>query len=126
MSWKRKRRLQGSNKYYSISNKLKREKKISDDFEVMLNNLDLEEVIGLKLELASRAAGGKLFGICIWNSLTDVIRDAIFKYALSATRSKREAATFLGIDIQTFYRLQNYYGSETYFKEEKDAHGEIT
>ncbi len=126
MSWKRKKRLQGSNKFYSISGKLKREKKISDEFEVMLNNLDLEEIVGLKLELASKAAGGKLFGICIWNSLTDVFRDAIFKYALSATRSKREAATFLGIDIQTVYRLQNYYGSETYFKDDDNAHGEIT
>lgn len=119
MSWKRKKKLYGNNRYYSISNKLRRQNKSNDEFENMLNCLDLEECIGLKMELASKAAGGKLFGLPVWSSLTDMFKDAIFKYALSATRSKREAALFLGIDIQTFYKLEKYYGSESYFKENK-------
>jgi hypothetical protein len=47
MSWKKQRRLQGRNKYYSLSKKLRREKKSNDQFEVMLSQLTLEEVIGL-------------------------------------------------------------------------------
>ena len=41
-------------KYFSISKKLKRERRITEEFEVMLNNLSLEEIIALKLELASK------------------------------------------------------------------------
>ena len=40
-----KNKLKGKNRFYSISRKLKKEKKISEDFEVMLNGLTLEEVI---------------------------------------------------------------------------------
>ena len=34
---------------YSISKKLKKERKSTEEFEVMLNNLSLEEIIALKL-----------------------------------------------------------------------------
>ena len=58
MSWKKKKKVQeGKNKYYSLSNKLKKESRSHDEFEVMLNNLSLEEIIGLKLELAARSVG---------------------------------------------------------------------
>ena len=48
--WKKKKKLSGKNRYYSLKKKLRRENKITDEFEVMLNSLSLEEVIGLKLE----------------------------------------------------------------------------
>ena len=51
MNWNKKKRIQGKNRYYSVSNKLRKENKSHDEFEVMLNNLNLEEVIALKLEL---------------------------------------------------------------------------
>ena len=56
MSWKKKKRVQGKNKNHSLSKKLKQDKKITEEFEVMMNNLSLEELIGLKLELAAKAA----------------------------------------------------------------------
>ena len=48
MSWKRKKLRKGRNTYYSLSNKLRQEKRSNDEFEVMISNLTLEEVIGLK------------------------------------------------------------------------------
>ena len=75
----------------------------------MFNSLSLEEVIGLKLELAAKAAGGKLYGIPLWYSLSDITKDAVFKYALSACQTKKEAALFLGIDMQTFHKLQKKF-----------------
>ena len=54
MSWKKQRSLQGKNRYYSLSKKLRRENKSNDEFEVMISQLTLEELIGLKLELASK------------------------------------------------------------------------
>ena len=41
-----------SDSYYSISNKLKNEKKITEAFEVMFHSLTLEELIALSNELA--------------------------------------------------------------------------
>ena len=67
------RRLQGKNKYYSLSRKLRRESKSNDQFEVMLSQLTLEEVIGLKLELASKVLGGKLFGLPVWSSMHSIV-----------------------------------------------------
>ena len=41
-------------KSYSISSLLKQQNRSSDEFEVMMNSLTLEEVIALKLELSGR------------------------------------------------------------------------
>ena len=39
---------------HSLSRELRKNGKTTEEFEVMLNSLSLEEVIGLKLELATR------------------------------------------------------------------------
>ena len=44
-------------------------------------------------------------------------KDAILKYSLSATRSKKEAARFLGINLENFKKLIKKYDTESYFKE---------
>jgi len=63
----------GKNRYYSISNKLRKEGKSSEEFEILFNNLSLEEVIALKLEASSRfGLKGKLYGLPIWYSLKNI------------------------------------------------------
>ncbi len=108
----------GKNLYYSISKKLQKDKKISDEFEVMINSLTLEEVIALKLELSTRSLRGKFYGFPIWKSLPEITRDAVLKYALSATRSKKEAARFLGITISELNKNLKQYNTESFFKNE--------
>ena len=98
----------GKNLYYSISNKLHKDKKINDEFEVMINSLTLEEVIALKLELP------------IWKSLPELTRDAVLKYALSATRSKKEAARFLGITISELNANLKSYQTESFFIKQQE------
>ena len=115
MSWKKKRRLSGKNLYYSISKKLRKENKSSEEFELMLNSLSLEDVIALKLELATKPFGGKCFGIPIWHSVRAITQDAMLKMALSSTRSKREAARFLGLIPQDFRKLMKKYKVESFF-----------
>ena len=117
MSWKSKskNKSKGANANYSIASKLRKTKKINSDFEVMLNGLSLEEVIGLKLELSAKAAGSKMYGMPLWHSLCDIAKDATFKYALSACSTKKEAALFLGIDLKTLHLLQKKYETEEYF-----------
>ena len=54
--WVPKKR-QSKYKRLSLSKILKKKNKIDKEFEVILNSLSLEEVIGLKLELASKTIG---------------------------------------------------------------------
>jgi len=97
---KRKNNRIGINNNFSISKKLREEGKISDQFEVMLNNLTLEELISLKLELASKIMRGNMFGFPIIKSLPAIVRDALINFALSATKNASEAASLLGITVQ--------------------------
>ena len=121
MTWKKKRRIQGKYENYSLSKKLKRENKISDQFEIMLNSLTLEELMGLKLELAYKAAGSPIYGIPLFFSLKHIAKAALLMYAASATRSDREAARLLGIDRMEYKRSVKEYNIIGYFEGEKNG-----
>tara|TARA_R110002020_G_scaffold321718_1_gene537602 strand:- start:313 stop:651 length:339 start_codon:yes stop_codon:yes gene_type:complete len=107
---------ENSIKHYSISKKLKREKKVTEDFEVMFNNLSLEEVIALKLELSTKIIKGKLYGLNIYKTLPLIAKDAAVKYAISACKTKKTAAAFLGISYRRLKQLQREYNVYGYFE----------
>lgn len=115
MTWN-KRKYYGTLKNYSLINKLRKENKTTEEFEIMLNSLSLEEIIGLKLELASRTFGGNSYGLPIWKSMKEIIQDAVLKYTLSACRTKKEAARFLGLRHQNFNKLIKKYDTESFFE----------
>jgi len=117
MSWKRKRERRGSNAYYSIAGKLRRDRKSNEEFEVMVANLSLEEIIALKMELASRSTNGRLYGLPVWRNLLYIVKDAAFKYAYSATSSQKEAMRFLGLGVSSFSKLKKIYDPISYFTE---------
>jgi len=119
MTWERKltSRRRKSTRNHSISNQLRKQGKSNDEFEVMFNKLSFEEVIGLKLELANRAAGGYLYGLPIWHAVPDLVKDAMLKFASTATKTKTEAARFLGINIQQLNKLNKRYRINSYFEE---------
>ena len=117
VNWKRKRNYNGKNKNYSISKKLRKDRKSNEEFEIMLANLTLEEVIALKLELATKSISNRMYGFPIWHSLHNIVQDAVFKYAYSATRTKSEAMRFLGLQEKWFHKLQKKYGIDDYFVE---------
>tara|TARA_Y100000310_G_C20588554_1_gene766719 strand:- start:48 stop:383 length:336 start_codon:yes stop_codon:yes gene_type:complete len=108
--------MKESIKYYSISKKLKRDKKVTEEFEVMLNNLSLEEILALKLELASKIVKGKLYGVNIYSALPIIAKDAAIKYAISACKTKSSAAAFLGITYRRFKQLQKENKIMSYFE----------
>ena len=101
--------------YYSIANKLKSENKIDEKFEVMLSSLTLEEIIGLRLELAAKSVNYKLYGANIWHSIPNIVQDGILKYVYSAARTKGEMASFLGINKINLKRLLKKYNITNYF-----------
>jgi hypothetical protein len=116
--WNNKKPVRGSNKEYSLINKFRREGKSDPDFENKLSLLSLEEVIGLKLELASKKMGGKLFGLPLMHSMRRISEDAVFKYAISCSRSIREAQAFLGITMAKYYYLKRNLNTDEYFNSE--------
>ena len=117
MSWKRKRTHTGKNKNYNLSRKLRQEGRINDTFEITLANLTLEEVIGLKLQLSSQSVGNRLYGFPLWYAMPYIVKDALLKYAYSATKTKGEAMRFLGLRPKDFKSLSKKYNIENYFEE---------
>ena len=118
-NWKRKKNYNGKNKNYSIINKLRKERKSNDEFEIMLNNLSLEEVIALKLELSSRSFSKRMYGIPLWSNLISIVQDAVLKYALSATRTQAEAMRMLGLKETNMHDLKKKFNPDDYFIDEE-------
>ena len=75
----------------------------------------MEEIIGLRLELAAKAVNYKLYGANIWHSIPDMVKDGVLKYVFSAARTKGEAASFLGLDKSALKRLLKKYKVVNYF-----------
>ena len=117
MSWKRRKTHTGKNKNYSISRKLKQEGRTNETFEITLAKLTLEEVIALKLQLSSQPVGNRLYGFPLWYAMPYIVRDAVLKYACSATKTKGEAMRFLGLKPKDFKNLSKKYNIESYFEE---------
>ena len=106
-------------KAYSVSKKLKGENKINDNFEVQLAGLSLEEIIALKLELATRETKGKYFGFQLWQKIPFIIKDALLKAAVSGSTTRKEAARFLGLSYPAMKANLRNYNVFHYF-EKKD------
>jgi len=93
----------------SFSNKLRKNGKSNEAFEIMLSALTLEEVIGLKLECASRLSNGKLYGFNLWSNIVDITKEALYNAVISITSTNKEASRLLGISEQTFKSLKRKY-----------------
>ena len=102
----------------SIINKLTHEGIVSQDLLVLINNLTLEDLIAIKLELSCALVRNKLYGIDFWSNSCYIIREALLKFAISASRSKKDAARFLGLDLREFNTQYKKYNIESYFKED--------
>ena len=103
----------------SIINKLTHEGVVSQDLLVLINNLTLEDLIAIKLELSCALVRNKLYGIDFWSNACYIIREALLKFAISASRSKKDAARFLGLDLREFNTQYKKYNIESYFKEDE-------
>ena len=125
MIWKKKlREYKGTNYYYSLRNKLKRENKIDDHFEVLLNGLTMEELIGLKLEVASSHVNNRLYGFPILSAMRSMCEEACIRYAASACKTTVEAASFLGIDRAKYLNKIKKFNIRNDLVEEQNANSD--
>ena len=94
----------------SIIERLKKEKKLNENIEFFINNLTIEELIQLKLEISTKmVVFNKFYGYPLWALMPKITREALIKFTLSATNTRKAAASFLGIDIYTLNYLINKY-----------------
>jgi len=101
----------------SIINKLTHEGVVSQDLLVLINNLTLEDLIAIKLELSCALVKNRLYGFDFWSNSSNIIREALIKFAASVSKSKKDAARFLGLDIREYNNQYKKYNVEGYFKE---------
>ena len=109
--------MKATNINKSIINKLKDQNKINDSLLIGISSLSLEELIAIKFELAANYINNRLYGLDIWRKTNYIVRDAILKFAISATKSKKDAARFLGITPQEFQKICRNYKIDNYFEE---------
>jgi hypothetical protein len=110
-------------KDYSVSKKLREDKKSNDYFEIMIGNLTLEELIALKLELSYKNLDFPLYGFPLWRSTPYIIKDAILKCALSINNTKKQARLFLGLQQGPFWRAMKTYKLDGYFATKEKGDG---
>lgn len=125
MSYKIRRKKKGKNKHHSLINKLKKENKIDDKFQATLSSLTLEEIIGLKLEQSSKILNGRQFGLPLWRTLDFVVKEAVMKWVISASRTDVEAARYLGLDTRDFYSFRKMFNIVDYFGIEDEGFHDI-
>lgn len=110
--------MNSKTRYKSIISKLKDNNLVSDDLLVLVNNLSLEDIIALKFELSSKMLKNRMYGFDIWRNSKYIVQEAMLKFAISATQSKKDAARFLGLDYTNFSKLVKKFGVEEYFDQD--------
>jgi hypothetical protein len=106
-------------RYTTISKKLRDQNKSNDYFEIMLNNLTIEDIIALKLELAYRTIGFPIYGFPIWRATNFIVKDAMLKFVFSITDSKSKMRKILGLNLEDFLLNVKKYKTADYFLKEK-------
>ncbi len=100
----------------SITNKLLESGIASEELLVLVNSLSLEDIIALKLELSSKILKNRFYGFDIWRNSGYIVKDALLKYAIANTNSKKDAARFLGLNYSAFSKLIKKFKVDKYYK----------
>ena len=104
---KAKRNITTANK--SIIKKLKDQNKINDNILSCISSLSIEDLIAVKLELSANHLNNRLYGFDIWRNSGYIVKEALLKFAISSTNSKKDAARFLGLTYSEFKRVLKTY-----------------
>jgi len=104
-------------KHKSVINKLLNNNIINESNLTFIDSMSLEDLIAVKLELSARYINNKLYAFNLLSNTNRLVKEAIIKFAISATQSKMDAARFLGIDYEGLRKLVNEYGLQDYIDE---------
>jgi hypothetical protein len=114
--------IKSSKKNLTTKNKsvilaLKAKNLLDDSLLVCINSLTLEDLIAIKLELSANHINNRPYGFDIWRKSGYIIKEALLKFALSTTNSKKDAARFLGLTYNDFKKAIRKYKVTTFFEE---------
>ena len=102
----------------SLINKLESKGFVNDEILTAIGNLSIEDLIAIKLELSAKHINNRLYGFDIWRQTTNITKEAVLKFALSTTKSKKDAARFLGLTYAEFKRVVATYNVKTFFSDD--------
>ena len=100
----------------SIASKLIDDGIASEDLLVLVNSISLEDIIALKLELSSRILQNRFYGFDIWRNTNYIVKDALLKFAIANTNSKKDAARFLNLNYSAFSRLIKKFEVDKFYE----------
>tara|TARA_B100000575_G_scaffold252752_1_gene220884 strand:+ start:2937 stop:3257 length:321 start_codon:yes stop_codon:yes gene_type:complete len=100
----------------SIASKLINDGIASEDLLVLVNSISLEDIIALKLELSSKILQNRFYGFDIWRNTNYIVKDALLKFAIANTNSKKDAARFLNLNYSAFSRLIKKFEVDKYYE----------
>jgi len=115
----KKTKRKSTTKHKSVIRYLIDENKINDSLLVLINSLTLEDLIAIKLELSAKMVNNRLYGLDIWRKSGYIIKESLLKFAISTTKSKKDAARFLGLTYVEFVKLFKTYEINDYFKDKE-------
>jgi hypothetical protein len=113
---KAKRNITTNNK--SIIKVLKNKFIVDDHTLSQIGNISLEDLIAIKLELSANHMNNRPYGFDIWRNSVYIIKEALLKFAISTTKSKKDAARFLGLTYVEFKRVMSTYKVKNYFSDD--------
>ena len=93
--------MKKTNKYKSILKDINN-KFENKNFEYVISNLTLEELITAKLELSAKGLNEKLFGYPLYNNIQHITKESLVRFALRFCNSQERAANMLGLDVRHF------------------------
>ena len=99
----------------SIIKVLKDQNILNDSLLVSLNSISLEDLIAVKLELAANDINNRLYGFDVWRALPNIVKEATLKFAISSTKSKKDASRFLGLTYLEFLNICKKYQINKFF-----------
>ena len=100
----------------SIASKLINDGIASEDLLVLVNSISLEDIIALKLELSSKILQNRFYGFDIWRNTNYIVKDALLKFAIANTNSKKDAARFLNLNYSAFSRLIKKFEVDKFYE----------
>ena len=100
---------------------LKAKNLIDDSLLVCINSLTLEDLIAIKLELSANHINNRPYGFDIWRKSGYIIKEALLKFALSTTNSKKDAARFLGLTYSDFKKAVKQYKVTNFFNDDVEG-----
>ena len=91
---------------------------LQDDLLININKLSLEDLIAVKLEMSANNVNNRLYGFDLWRQSNNIIKEALLKFAISTTNSKKDASRFLGLTYLEFNRVLKTFKVKDYFSED--------